>query len=147
MSSSRKLFVPVSLVVVSVLLLTAPTARADWMTPGAIYDSSPSADGMVTGLMIDNNLGTYSKQPDDSGTAAPTTGYVILDLGSKLEIGGFKFWARDHVANINPSNVDFFYWNNEAVNKHTFSPNTSDQIASDTNVVFAVNRDLPPRSL
>jgi hypothetical protein len=145
MFSSEKPYVAASLLFVSILFLGTPMAKADWMTPVAIYDHSPernAAEGAAN--MIDGDLATYSKQSDDINTdVEPITGYVVFDLGQKMNVGGFEFWSRDVAVAVNAKNVDFFYWNNEDVNAHVFSPNTSDQVALDTNVVIAANKDLP----
>jgi hypothetical protein len=140
MSSSRKLSILVSLVTVSVLLLAAPTAKADWITPPSITDSSTlSPGGQTAALAIDNDAGTYCKLPDDSATG-PCTGYIIFDLGTKQEVDGFKFWPRNHPsATTCPESVDFLYFVNDTVG--TYSA-TSD-LPLDSNVVVAASRILP----
>jgi hypothetical protein len=147
MFSSKKVFVLASLVCVFAMAVGAAAAKADWMTP-TIYDSSPAhgSDGLAINC-VDHDLATHAKLGDDSLPADVTdttvTGYFVFDLGATQDVSGFKFWARNHANNLNPKDVDFFYWNNDAVNAHKFTPNTSDQIALDSNVVFASSMTFP----
>jgi hypothetical protein len=136
-----------ALVALCVLGFGISTANADWILPTGIFDHSRTTDGTCTSdKSIDGNLATWGKWQDDSGSLddLPCTGYVIYDLGARQEVDGFKFWARNVSSAVNPKDVDFFYWTNEALKPvDGYKPNTSDQIALDGNAVVAASRTLP----
>jgi hypothetical protein len=147
MFCSKKLVVAAGIVALCVFWLGVSTANAAWMTPTAIYDHSLQDSSETASKWIDGNTTNLGKLLDDSPPADLTdfivTGYAVFDLGSVQKVEGWKFWSRNHTANLGPKDVDFFHWNNEVVNAHGFTPNTSDQIALDANVVIAANRLLP----
>ena len=104
----------------------------------------PTAPTGVITRCVDNDPNTWAKlvggvTPD----VAPYTSYVVFDLQSAMTVSGFQMLCRTGANPCNPKNIDFFYWTNETVNAHKFTPNTSDQIALDPNVVFASNWALP----
>jgi hypothetical protein len=143
----KRLSAAAALVALCALCFGISAANADWILPTGVYDHSRTTDNScISAKSIDGDLATFGKWQDDSGSLddLPCTGYVIYDLGARQEVDGFKFWARNASSAVNPKDVDFFYWANEALKPADgYKPNSSDQIALDGNAVVAASRTLP----
>lgn len=145
MSSLKMPFVAATLIAFSVLLFGISTVNADFVTPPAVYDNSPLATNSapISGL-IDGDSSNYVRLTNGGDEQTePARGYVVFDLGSPQVISGFKYQACIVHPSLGPQDTDIFYWANEAVNAHQFTPNQLSSIASDPNVIVAASSTLP----
>lgn len=147
-----------------VSLAAPPTDAADWVSPVAVPWSSGSAfpQGRANGhppdpqyaaaRAIDGDRSTFCCLLDDSlpgnndatipaRAAAPVTGYMVFDLGRPLLILGARLTSRDCAGPVNPKQVDFFYYADDAPAAH----NLAHDAPSDPDLCYLYQgRTLPP---
>jgi hypothetical protein len=131
------------------VLLGAPMAKADWMTPTGVVNNSAGNSAPS----IDGDLATYGTFSCDDGVNDNTdndiiTGFVLYDLGSAQQVNGFKFWSRNDGVHLdtpfNPKDVTFFYVTNDNLANFTAAGYTTEaQVAASPYITTAASMTFP----
>ena len=80
-----------------------------------------ATDGNPIGYMFDGNPSTFAVVLDDTldgsssstvpvNASAPVTGHIVFDMWEAVHMTGVKLTSRIHSLELNPGNVDFFYY-------------------------------------
>ena len=107
---------------------------------------SGETDGNPIGYMFDGNPSTFAVILDDTldgsssstipvNASAPVTGHVVFDMWEAVRITGVKLTSRIHSSELNPGDVDFFYYADD----NPYNNVVADDIEGDDDIISITN--------
>jgi len=101
-----------------------PLNRDNANPPDPNYAVAKAIDGDPATFccLLDDTLSGDDPKTIPAKAAAPVTGHIVFDLGRVMLVSGAKLTARkDSGGAMNPKNVDFFYFADDAPANHALA--------------------------